>query len=222
MTSSADSSSLRNRSAIAADTACADAAISSSRRSKIAWTTRSSSRSCVMSMCWRSMLSLPTVSAARHRVVMPEQLPAISGKSRGSVARMDRCGQGVEHGDGPALVLKPEQRLRDPPPQGGRVHADLELDIRLILRRRELKARVGAAHGAAKLRLLQFLEPLDDPHGVERIEERHDLARVHVLVTLSDLLGSLDPDHIGPPLRMRARIAHDLPHIPHRNIDQRL
>src|SRR3954454_23339187 len=136
---------MRNRSAIEAATACADAAISSSRRSKTAWTTGSPSRSFVMSMCWRSM-SPTTVSANGGRAVMHDFLPANSGKSRRSVARFDRVRQRVEHGEQPALELEPEDRRRELPLQGGGIHPDLELDERVVTRRRELEARVCAGH----------------------------------------------------------------------------
>ena len=40
---------------------------------------------------------------------MPEQLPANSGKSRSGVARMNCCGERIEHREHPALVLEPEE-----------------------------------------------------------------------------------------------------------------
>src|SRR3954447_10231272 len=115
-----------------------------------------------MSMCCRS-ISLTTVSANRGRAVMGDSLPANSGKSHRSLARTNRCGKRVEHRQDPALVLQPEERLGDLPPEGGRVHPHLHLDVGVVLRRRELEARVRPGHGAAELRLLELLAPLYDP-----------------------------------------------------------
>src|SRR5215210_5399912 len=94
-TSSADISVFRKRSLHLAVTACAEAAISSSRRSKMACTTGSPSRSCVMSTCCRS-IPVPTVSAGNRYAVINVTYPPLLAVTPDSRSRAFRSGENLD------------------------------------------------------------------------------------------------------------------------------